>query len=287
MKEFGRLMDCHTHIQDIKFRNIETADFFNKKVGDVRWHGVSIESHAEHIRSNNLEVVYAIYENPETLVKLREAAPGCDVRGMFFVRDINYPDKYYIRTLFAKGFIQGLKVHPVIDNFSLTTQNLKNVLDLAREFSVPLLYHSDDRSKFWQLTAPELQEDLVRENPDVKFIIGHGGAYAHPRLVGSHPSVIAYWEGSAQGVSRRKLVTSALELAYLRDNAFYDLTVATNSVKAGIITEFLHKYSEAAEKILVGTDFPVQRAKTVSQLQSLSDAGLRPALLTKIASNRI
>ena len=87
-----------------------------KKIGEVRWNGVSVEKHVEHIESNNLEMVYAIYENPETLIKLREAASYCDVRGMYFIRDIKNPDKDYIRALFKKGFIQGLKVHPVIDN---------------------------------------------------------------------------------------------------------------------------------------------------------------------------
>src|SRR5688572_30386990 len=196
MKEYGPLMDCHVHIDEIKIHDKEVASYFGKETGEVRWKGASIEMHVQHIKKDNLNVIYAIYENPSSLNDLIYAAPMCDVRGMYFIRNIQKPDTKLIRDLYKKGLIQALKVHPVIDNFELTTTNLKKVLALSREFNVPILYHSDDRNSYWHLTAPELQKNIVKENPDVTFIIGHGGAYAKPRLVGSHPSVVAYWEGN-------------------------------------------------------------------------------------------
>ena len=280
-------MDCHVHIDEIRINNPEIASYFEKRIGDVRWKGVNVETHVRHIQKDNLEVIYAIYENPDSLMALRNAAFNCDILGMYFIREPQNPNTEFIRGLYKKGLIQGIKVHPVIDNFVLTTENLKTVLGLSREFNVPILYHSDDRRQYWKLTSPELQETIVKENPDVTFLVGHGGAYAKPRLVGSHPAVIAYWEGNEKTVSRRSLVIKALELTASNNNAFYDLTIATNSVKAGIIADFVNMHPGSEDKIIVGTDFPIGLSKATSQLNALADAGMRPSLVQKIASNRI
>lgn len=287
MKEFGPLMDCHVHIDEIKIHNSEVADYFGKQVNDVRWKGASVQKHTEHIRKDNLEVIYAIYENPESLLTLKNASPNCDIRGMYFIRNPQKPDINIIHSLFKKGLIQGFKIHPVIDNFELKTENIKSVIGMARKYSVPILFHSDDRNQYWKLTSPELQEDLIKGNPNITFLIGHGGAYAKPRLVGSHPSVITYWEGSEKVVSRRFLVTKALELSTGNDNTYYDLTISTNTMKAGIIADFVNRNPQAAEKILVGTDFPIGLSKATSQLNALSRAGMKESLVQKIASNRI
>lgn len=280
-------MDCHVHIDEIKIHDLEVANFFNKKTGDVRWKGATIEKHVEHIRKDNLEMIFAIYEDPASLQLLRDAAPSCDVRGMYFIRKPLNPDTEYIRELYQKGYLQGIKVHPVIDSFALTTQNLKPVLSLAKEFNVPVLYHSDDRNKFWHLTSPELQKTIVKENPDITFLIGHGGAYAKPRITGSSPSAVAYWEGNEKIVSRRNLVIQALELSRENNNVFYDLTIATNVTKARIIADFINTHPDSAEKILIGTDFPIGLSKAISQINALAKADMRPNLVQKIASNRI
>jgi predicted TIM-barrel fold metal-dependent hydrolase len=287
MKEYGPLMDCHVHIDEVRINDPQIASFFDKEVGTKRWESVSLKTHVEHIKKDDLEVVYAIYENPEILINLRKMVQACDVKGMYFVRNPKNPDLEFIRNLHKKDLIQGLKVHPVIDNFELTSENIKPVLSLAKEFSVPILYHSDDRSKYWRHTSPELQEALVKENSDIVFMVGHGGVYARPRLIGNNPSVIAYWEGNENTVSRRYLVTKALELTAVNDNAFYDLSVATNATKAAIIADFVNKHPGSEDKIVVGTDFPIGRSRAPSQLNVLSKAGMREPYVEKIAANRI
>ncbi|HKC04581.1 MAG TPA: hypothetical protein VKC54_01810 [Patescibacteria group bacterium] len=287
MKEYGPLMDCHVHIDEIKIHNKQIASYFGHEVGDVRWKGASTELHVKHIQKDNLEVIYAIYENPNSLTDLRSSIPSCDVRGMYFIRNVQNPETKLIRNLYKKGLIQGLKIHPVIDNFELKTENIKEILKLSREFKVPILYHSDDRNSYWHLTSPELQKNLIKENPDVTFIVGHGGAYAKPRLVGNNPSIKAYWEGNENVVSRKKLVTKALELTTFNDNAFYDMTIATNAFKAKIIADFVNKHSGSEQKILVGTDFPIGLARATSQLNALAKAGMKPSLVQKVAENRL
>jgi predicted TIM-barrel fold metal-dependent hydrolase len=287
MKEYGPLMDCHVHIDEIKVHNPEIASYFDKGIGDIKWKGVNVESHTEHIKKDNLEVIYAIYEDPNSLITLRNTAPNCDIRGMYFIREPENPDIEFICDLYRNGLIQGIKVHPVIDNFPLTSENLKIVLGLSRKLRIPILYHSDDRNQYWKLTSPELQESIVKENPDITFLVGHGGAYAKPRLVGNNPATIAYWEGNKTIVSRRNLVIKALELTTFNDNAYYDLTIATNAIKAGIIADFVNRHPGSEEKIIVGTDFPIGLSKATSQLNALAKAGMRPNLVQKVASNRI
>lgn len=287
MKEYGPLMDCHVFIDEIRINDFEIASYLGKNVGDVRRKGVALQKYLKHIKENNLEAIYAIYENPESLINLRNTATECDIRGMYFIRNPRNPNIDFIHNLYKKDLIQGFKVHPFIDNFDLTTRNLQSVLSLCRELKVPILYHSDDRNKFWRRTAPQLQEKIVKENPDITFIVGHGGAYAKPRLVGVNPSTVAYWEGNENTVSRRGLVISALKLTTFYDNAYYDLTISTNATKAGIITDYVNNHPGSEEKIIVGTDFPINSSKAISQLTYLAKAGMRPNLVQKIASNRI
>ena len=281
-------MDCHVHVDDICICNPQVAKHFKQKVGDVKWKGGTTEQHVRHIEKDNIEQMYALYEKPESVVALREASPHCDVRAMLFVRDVSNVDEQHLEELHKQDLLQGLKVHPVADNYELTTQNLRKVLSVASRFNLPVLYHSDERERFMSLTSPELQEELIRENPEVRFIIGHGGAYAHPRLVGEHPNVKAYWNGSKGApYPRTHLVQSALSLATNHDNAFYDLSIATNAIKAKLIARFVDENPDLAEKILIGTDFPIGFASAQSQLNSLKEAGLKKAYLERIAANRL
>lgn len=279
------LMDCHVHIDEIEIHDPAVAQFFGKHVGDSRWPQVPLEHHLAHIRDDNIDTEYVIYEHPESLTELQKAA-DCDVRGMYFVRDVHNPDVTEISSLYAMGLVRALKVHPVIDHFELTTENLTNILNIARNFSVPILFHSDDRSDQMHLTSPELQRELADQHPDITFIIGHGGAYAHPRLVGSKQA-LSYWFGEKTPYSRNVLVSSALWLSLTRENVYYDLTIATNKIKASLIADFVNTYPKAAEKILIGTDFPINHSSAQSQLRALLQAGVKESLAARIAANRL
>ncbi len=283
----GRLMDCHVHLDEIAVHNPLVAKYFEKQVGESRWKGATIEQVLRHIQKDNLDLIFAIYENPEKILTLRKASPHCDIRAMLFIRDIKNIDEQHLQNLYQNGLLQGIKLHPVIDYYELTADNLSGVLKIAEKFNLPILYHCDDRREFMHLTAPTLQEKLIKGNPGIRFIIGHGGAYVHPRLCGNGGPAKGYWNSGMTPYSRATLIASALNLTARYNNAYYDVTVATNPIKASLIVEFLQKNPTVAEKVLIGTDFPINFSSAQTQLNSLEKAGLKKSLLEKIASNRL
>ncbi len=283
-------MDCHVHLNEITIRDPERAKRLGLTLGETVYESVPIENHIKHITKDGLDTILAIYgDDPGRVLALREKVPDCDVKGAFWPRDISAPSlEEKCDRLYEKNLLQALKVHPVLDNFDLTTENLENVLSVARKYGIPILYHSDDRADGMELTSPARQKKLVEENRDVTFITGHGGAYAHPRLVGNSPAARGYWDGSNNvPYSRRKLVEAALELADKNENVYYDVSICTNRVKAGIIADFVNEHPSAAGKILIGTDFPIMRSSARSQVNALKKAGLKGACLEKIISNRL
>lgn len=279
------LMDCHVHLEEIIVHDEIAAKRLGMAAGEKRWKGISINKYLEHISKDNLNTIFGIYEHPENIRKLRDRAKDCEIKGMFWPRNPQDPSLMDVcNDFYEEGVLQALKAHPICDNYEFTTDNLKYLLIAARRFNIPILYHSDDRTATMHLTSPENQKAVIEENPDVIFIIGHGGAYANPRMVGNNPISRGYWDGQN---SRRKLIHRALELSYNNDNCFYDLTICTNRIKAQIISDFVASHPKMAEKILVGTDFPIKCARAQSQIKALEKSGLGKKYVERIAVNRI
>lgn len=281
------VMDGHVHLEDIKVLDPTVATYFKIQPGEARWKAEIMEVVAEYIKRDRIEQLVAIYEDPDLVERLRILSPDCDVLGFYFVRDVVDLNEERLRVLKVRGLLQGLKIHPVNDNFELKTENIAPVLAVARKYQLPILYHSDDRAEFWHLTHPNLQRQLVRENQDVVFIVGHGGAYANPRLVGDSPQVRGYWEGTDSSPSRRYLVESALGLAYDFDNVFFDTSVVYNRIKSEIVVRKVAENDGLELKILLGSDYPIKHASTQGQLTALEKAGMRSETLERIARNRI
>lgn len=282
-----RLMDCHVHVDDVRIYDDQAAETFGVESGDVKWSGATLDKHLDHIEKDNLDTVFAIFENPVVIHQLRSMVDDCEVYGFYFVHNPKTTRPEHLKTLHHEGVLQGLKIHPVVDNFALVEEDVAGVLSAARRYDIPVLYHSDDRVDTLHLTAPELQNKLVVENSDVTFIVGHGGAYANPRLVGESPAAQGYWEGTQASFSRRELVKEALKLTRENPNAYYDTSIVTNRIKAGIVSDFLNEFPETTSRVLIGTDFPVRFSSARSQVEALREAGLRNDLVAKIAQNRL
>ncbi len=281
------LMDCHVHVDDIRVYSEVVAKKLKKNVGDIVHPKTSPERYARHIKENNIEVLFAIYENRQSIIDLKRAVVKCKVEGFYFVRKIDSIDWRLFSNLHRDGILQGIKIHPTLDDFKLTEKNLELILMAARKYKIPILYHSDDRNKFMHLTAPALQEELIKENSDICFIIGHGGVYANPRLCGEGVAAIGYWNGKNAPYSRIELVNSALQLALQYDNVYYDLSIASNKTKAALIVNFIRKNPGVVKKILVGTDFPIKFSKTTTQIKALIRAGLDDKFVKQIIENRL
>lgn len=282
-----KLADWHVHLQEIRVHNPKIATRFKLQPGTARWVAKTPEQIADYVRQDNLAKMVAIYEDENLLTRLKSAGLDCDIRGIYFIRDVWHPDEAKIATLHQRGLFQGIKIHPVIDNFPLTSSALKAVLPLAREYNVPILFHSDDRIDLWPLTHPDLQHELVSTNPNINFIIGHGGAYGHPRMVGDTRQVRGYWDGTAKAPSRKWLIQSALDLACHYDNAWYELSIALNPYKSELIVNQIRRHPGFESKILIGSDHPIKLATAHSQVNALRKAGLSSSVINSIIQNSV
>ena len=285
------LADHHTHAQDLEFHNEISAMDFNIKVGDHLYPKVSEKRYVEHVLRNNLDTIWLIYEDTSRLISIREAikkeAPSTLVRGFYFIRDPKTFEQGELINLYQQDLLHGIKIHPVIDNFALLPENFSRVIDIAKKLDVPIIFHSDDRKKSQHLTSPDKQEVLIKAYPDVRFVIGHGGAYANPRLVGDkNTAALSYWE-KRPGEKPSELIIKALSLTLKNENVFYEFSITTNKIKAGLIADFVKENSKVAGKILAGSDFPTLNARLDSQLLALSEAGLSTELVIQIAKNRL
>lgn len=286
MKEKYSLADHHTHAQDVCFHEPTAAKNFGVEVGDHLYPHPEIQRYVDHVLKNNLDTLWVIYEDVKRFSEIKEtvvqARPDCAVKGFYFIRNPKNIDKKQFSRLHKAGFVQGLKIHPVIDNYALLPENVDGVMQLAQKHDLPVIYHSDDRAVSMHLTSPENQRELAKTYPQVRLMIGHGGAYAHPRIVGErNTGAIGYWRRS------KDLINAALSLSAAEENVYYETSVATNAIKAGLIKEFVEANPHAALKILLGSDFPVAFARLDTQLTSLENAGLSTRFISQIAANRL
>lgn len=283
------LGDHHTHAQDICFHNKESAKAFKINVGDHLYPDVPSQRYVDHVVKNNLDTIWLIYEDKKRFSLIREAisvgSPETKVKGFYFVRDPKKVDVKIIKDLYKKGFLHGIKIHPVIDNYPLSSENLDSLMKIAKQLNLPIIFHSDDRKKSMHLTSPEKQMELATTYPDVRLVIGHGGAYANPRISGeNNTGAIGYWTGKS---SRRAFIISALQLSMSKENVFYEFSIVTNKIKAKIISDFVNENPKVSGKILAGSDFPTLNARLDSQIEALAKAGLSRRHLLQVAANRL
>lgn len=285
-KEGFSLADHHVHAQDIEFHNEISANNFGIEVGDHLYPDVDIQRYVDHARNSNLNTMWMIYEDIEKFQTTKEVieanSPECTVKGFFFVRNPANIDCKVIDQLYRRGLIQGIKIHPVIDNFPLLPKYVDKVMRVAMKYDIPVIFHSDDRPKSRHLTSPANQLEMASAYPEVRLVIGHGGAYAHPRLTGENNTAAkAYWKQA------KELVLSALELTLNHNNVYYESSIVTNKTKADLIVEFVKTNPEVTPRIILGSDFPIIGARLDSQLKALVKAGLDVNETEKIATNRL
>lgn len=73
---------------------------------------------------------------------------------------------------YIKDFkMRGIKLHPEIDHFSLEERLLAPIFDKARDYGVPIIFHSGNT----QNTDPLAIGDLASQYPKVPVILGHMG----------------------------------------------------------------------------------------------------------------
>lgn len=110
-----------------------------------------------------------------------------------------------------------LKIHPFLNQYDWEpgSQNLQEVLDIARELNIPLLIHTGNE----ECCRAGKYETIIQKNPDITFILAHG----RPHLDAIH-------------------LTTQYANAYA-DSAFMSIDEMEDFVKRGL-----------AHKLLWGTD---------------------------------
>jgi len=246
---------------------------------------------------------------------LEDKEIDCSIVPFLFVHNPYEIDREKVEYLYTSNLLKGFKLHPVYDNYPLSYDLLHNLFEISKEYgSLPILMHLDDRKDSMDLTAPHrldrLIESMIEKDRIVPLILGHTGAYAHPRLVlyksKPNPPVLQYWKNQSPeneaNYSRIYLIKHALQLAKEYPFVYLDSSSCINKIKAKLISDAVNQFPQLSRKILLGTDFPVlsQHKKkkdgstsfnvgvTVNgQLEALWNQGLKKEHLLQIASNRI
>ncbi|MGD8780962.1 MAG: amidohydrolase family protein [Ignavibacteria bacterium] len=116
------------------------------------------------------------------------------------------------------------EMHPALQEYPISGEGYKIILDLVRKNPKPVLFHTDQNDRY---SKPGQMEELMKLYPEIPFIIGHSG------------NVIGGFE-------------IAVDIIKKYDNAFLDSTFSRNYL--GIMKWMIQKVG--AEKILFGTDMP-------------------------------
>lgn len=142
--------------------------------------------------------------------------------------------------------LRGLKLHPLIQGFSLGAPGLAPVVQAAGRLGIPVIFHTGPSFGRYGRTdngRVELIDDLAMMCPDTVLIAGHADPLgAAPYIARKHPNV--YLETSIAWPRYCRLIPGlardAIDLA-------------------------------GAEKILYGTDFSLGKQERVTQMNAILD----------------
>lgn len=96
-------------------------------------------------------------------------AHGERLGGMLWINPHD-PDWEADVSLAAEHGFCGIKIHPVLDHYQVNQQALDRVFWTAREYSWPILTHTDEDGSAMDAAC---YEDLIRAYPDVVLILAH------------------------------------------------------------------------------------------------------------------
>ena len=131
--------------------------------------------------------------------------------------------------------LKGLKMHPTLHGYSFSNHLLIDpLLEICTKFKIPVIGHGGDDI----FSTPLQYEEMARTFPEVKFVIAHMGVV---------------WT-----------VNEAFMVAKRNENIFLGTAGATIGYIKAAVEEV------GAEKVVMGTDSPFQRAKL--EMQKIEEA---------------
>lgn len=231
--------DCHIHIDRIG--------------GPHKTPPPSINLFVEYARRENISLFFAIYELDETLNRFQST--GFDFVPIYWERNPLKPS--------VPDSAWGIKLHPYIEEYSLTIQNVKPTLDLALARNLFVFIHTEDRRP--DLSRGRLVAELANKYQDLTFIMAHSGSYAPPRL--DRPG-----ESWVEPSLVKELVSEAVEVASSYKNVYLETSILASDIKAKVLTK------APVSKLLIGCDFPILEGTQWSSLRFQEEQLIRHGL---------
>jgi hypothetical protein len=242
--------DCHIHIDRIG--------------GPHKTAPPTVESFIDYANREQISLFFTIYESDETLSEFRSA--GFGLVPIYWERNPRIPS--------IPNSARGIKLHPYIENYKLTIENVQPTLAEARLRNLFIFVHTDDRTP--ELSRGSLVANLASEYQDLVFIMAHSGSYAPQNPV--KPG-----ESSVDSSLVRELVTESVEVARAHENIYLETSILASDIKAEILSR------APLSKLLLGSDFPISEGAECTSLRfqetQLMRYGLNKSDLERIHQN--
>jgi predicted TIM-barrel fold metal-dependent hydrolase len=166
------------------------------------------------------------------------------------------------RALISSPYI-GRELHPYIEEYTLTIENVEPVLEEARARNLFVLIHTEDRRP--ELSRGRLVAELANEYQDLTFIMAHSGSYAPPRM--DRPG-----ESWVEPNLVEELVLEAVEVACDHRNVYLETSILASDIKAKALAE------APVSQLLIGCDFPILEGTHWSSLRFQEEQLIRHGL---------
>lgn len=244
--------DCHIHLDRIG--------------GPHKTQPPSVDLFLEYARREGISLFFAIYELDETLNRFRST--GFDFVPIYWERNPLNPS--------VPASAKGIKLHPYIEEYTLTIENVEPTLEEARARNLFVFIHTEDRRP--ELSRGRLVAELANEYQDLTFIMAHSGSYAPPKM--DRPG-----ESWVEPNLVEELVSEAVEVACSHKNIYLETSILASDIKAKVLAK------APVSKLLIGCDFPIlegtQWASLRFQEEQLMFHGLTASDIEQIHRNAI
>lgn len=167
-KYFNRRVDDHIHLGTVikSYRNSQSKELIT-----------TVEEVANYINSNNFTDVIVLYRDYNLLRDLKSAVDA-DIKGLYFVESLEDD----ISKEFNNELFSGLKLHNIRtkDGYLYSDERLFDMLNQLDSNMMVLNHCQQNNGTYY--TAVKYDSvypmfEYARSFPDLKFILGHAGAY--------------------------------------------------------------------------------------------------------------
>ena len=157
------IIDAHVHLGAGRYRQLN-AEGLLRRMDDAQVAFAIACPMDQYLAVDNREgneiIQRAVQAHPDRLAGMASANPWYGDRAV-----------EEIRRALSEG-LTGLKLHSITQGFRLNDRIVDPLLEVAREFDVPVYAHTGTAGA----AEPFQLVELARRFPEINFLMGHGGA---------------------------------------------------------------------------------------------------------------